>query len=270
MYADKTDNQLIQFYLDKQDQRAFETLVRRHYDTIRKRLLVHTKNKADADDLTQALWIKVLDYLPKYQDSDQFSHFINKIATNLLRDLWRKQGVRKESSLDQLEEDGQQFDGASQVTVLDQDPLQSGYAAKTELEYLTKSLIPQLPSHLRVVFLLKHESEYWDDRQPFQWQHLADLNNMDIDTVWNVFHSTRDKLVKNSHSRNERNDDISMDELQVFLVWTQAQRVDKKAKYTEQYFAGLLNIPVNTFKTHYRKAIQSLNEQMDEFQLGKN
>ncbi len=262
MYADLSDNQLIQKYVQLKDERAFEALVRRHYDMVRKRLLVHTKNPADADDLSQALWIKVLDYLPNYEDSNKFSHFINKIATNLLRDLWRKQGVRTESSLEKLEEDGH-LDKLGSVNILDNNPIQNQFEVKTELEHLTKVLIPQLPPQLRMVFVLKHESEYWDEKQPFRWQHLADLNNMDLEKVWTDFQSARDKLV--SHATSGSKIELETDELQIFLVWTQAQRVNKTAKYTEQYFADLLNIPVNTFKTHYRKAIQFLNEKMAIF-----
>jgi len=262
MYADQSDNELIQLYVKQKDEKAFETLVRRHYDTVRKRLLMHTKNTADADDLSQALWIKVLGYLPSYEDNNKFSHFINTVATNLLRDLWRKQGVRNENSLEKLEEEGQ-LDKQGNVNIIDSNPTQHEYAVKTELEHLTKTLIPQLPSQLRMVFLLKHESEYWDEKQPFHWQHLADLNNMDLDKVWTTFQSARDKLVISA--TNDAKAEVSVDELQIFLVWTQTQRVNKTSKFTEQYFADLLNIPVNTFKTHYRKAVQLLNEEMNSF-----
>lgn len=258
MYSELSDNQLIQRYIQQKDTRAFEALVRRHYDIVHRRLLTHTKNPAQADDLAQDLWIRVLDYLPNYQDNDKFSHFLNTIATNLLRDMWRKSGVRDELSLDKLEEDGQ-LDAQGNVEIL-RDSVTAQYAASAELEYLTKQLIPQLPAQLRMVFLLKHEAEYWDDKQPFRWQHLADLNNMDLETVWQHFQSARDKLVQNHNGVNKT--ELSAEELQIFLVWTQAQRASKSGKYTEQYFADLLNIPVNTFKTHYRKAVQFLNEKM--------
>ena len=263
MLSEQSDHQLITQYQQNKDVRAFEMLVRRHYDMVRRRLLSYTKNDGDADDLSQILWIKVLEHLPTYQNDNKFEHFINRIATNLLRDRWRKLDVRKESSWDELEEQGA-LDAQGNLNVLDNPERQ--YEGREQVEYLTKLLIPQLPVHLRTVFLLKHESEYWDNKQPFLWQHLADLNNMSVHDVWAVFQSARDKLVISHNKSEEIDEPLTEEEMQVFLVWTQTQRLDKTAKYTEQYFADMLNIPVNTFKTHYRKAIQLLHEKMSAYE----
>ncbi len=262
MYANLSDNQLIRKFVDQKDEKAFEALVRRHYDAVHKRLLMHTKNASDAEDLSQTLWIKILGNLSHYKDSNKFPHFINTVATNLLRDHWRKQGVRNESSLDKLEEEGL-LDSQRNIKVLESNPTEHEFSVKAELEHLTKTLIPQLPTDLRTIFLLKHESEYWDEKQPFQWQHLADLNSLELDRIGELFQSARDKLISNVNKSVTHELDSS--ELHVFLVWTQTQRINKSKKFTEEYFADLLSIPLNTFKSRYRKSVQILNDEMKKF-----
>jgi len=156
-----SDSELIRQFVEGKSQAAFESLVRRHYNQVHKRLLRLTQNPADADDLSQKLWIKVLEHLPKYNDQQKFPNFLNTVATNLLKDEWRKAGNRKQSSLDEMLESG--TDGSA--LMLDEQDMPEQIANRDEINHLIKVLIPQLDTKLRVVFLLRHESEYWDGKQ---------------------------------------------------------------------------------------------------------
>lgn len=252
-----SDAQLIRDYVDKQSSKAFETLVRRHYNTVNKRLLSITHNHADADDLSQKLWLRVLEHLPSYQDKQKFPHFLNTIATNLVKDEWRKTGVRNQSSLDEMMENN--ADATGSLMLMDDADIAQTLGDRSEITHLIKVLIPKLATKLRAVFLLRHESEYWDGKQPFQWQHLAELNNIEITEAVSRFIHTRDTLLR--ETAVELEDDNRL----IFLTWTQAQRIDKSTKQTEAYLAKLLGIPVNTFKTRYRAALAELSEGLEKW-----
>jgi len=248
--AEPSDSELIRDYRDNKSSTAFESLVRRHYNTVNKRLLRLTQNQADADDLSQKLWIRVIENLSGYNERQKFPNFLNTIATNLLKDEWRKSGVRKQSSLDELlgESNGQ-------ALLSTDDDVSDTIANQHEISYLVKELIPNLAIKFRSVFILRHESEYWDNKQPFQWQHLGELNNISTEDAGRRFMSARDSLIDD----NTDNQEISDEDRLIFLIWTQAQRQNKSDKQTETYLASLLGIPVNTFKTRYRAALAELS-----------
>ena len=255
------DAELIHLYVVEKNSAAFETLLRRHYNTVHKRLLSLTNNSADADDLAQKLWLKVLENLPTYRDKQKFPHFLNTIATNLVRDEWRRQGTRNQRSLDQMMEDNtQQIEFVS-----DDEDVVSELGNRAEISHLVRKLIPNLAVKLRAVFLLKHEAEYWDEKQPFQWQHLAELNALDADQASASFINTRDNLITSKLSPDQLDEHDRL----LFLVWTQAQRLNKASKQTETYLASLLGIPVNTFKTRYRAALAELSSGLEKWRVAK-
>ncbi len=248
--SEASDAELIRQYNATKSPKTFETLLRRHYNTVHKRLLSITRNAADADDLSQKLWLRVLENLPNYQDKQKFPHFLNTVASNLVKDEWRRSGVRNEGSLDQLMDDGNQH-----IEVIEnEEDIVSNLGNRSEITYLVKTLIPKLEPKLRAVFLLRHESEYWDGKQPFQWQHLAELNGVEESVAYQHYLACRDDLI----TGNVDADQLDAEQRMYFLVWTQAQRYDKASKQTETYLASLLGIPVNTFKTRYRAALAEL------------
>ncbi len=260
--SEPSDAELIREYVSTKSPKIFEALVRRHYNIVHKRLLSITKNTADADDLAQKLWLRVLENLANYQDKQKFPHFLNTIASNLLKDEWRRSGVRNESSLNQMQEDGNQA-----VELLDEnEDMATELGNRAEITYLVRELIPSLSTKLRTVFLLKHESEYWDGKQPFQWQHLADLNGVSEAQVYADFLVGRDGLI----SGDLNADALSDEQRSAFLVWTQAQRLDKSKTQTETYLSKLLGIPVNTFKTRYRKALAELSSGLELWRTTKS
>lgn len=256
-YSTLDDGELIQLFIIEKDVQAYDALVRRYYDSLYGRFLVQVENSAEAEDLSQNLWIKVLNYLPNYQDENKFPHLLNKIATNLLRDRWQKNKQHHEYEHSEKSLTPHEFESTN--------PTEDHLIQQKKIQHLTETLIPQMPRHLRIAFLLKHESEYWDDKQPFRWEHLASLNNMDIETAGKNFQFARDKLMSHYYaSTDEKVVDVSLDELEIFVLWTQAQRGNKRIKITENDLAKLMNLPLNTFKTHYRRAIEFLNQQLDK------
>ena len=117
--------------------------------------------------------------------------------------------------------------------------------------------IPKLPCELRMIFLMRHESVFWEKKKPLQWQHLADFHKMSLDEINETFMRARNKLIRNA-TQSQEIQKLDCIEMSVFMIWTQSQRVEKRKKFTDAYFADLLNMPVNTYKTKYRKSIEIL------------
>ena len=250
------DNELIELYVKSSDQRAFEVLLRRYYGFVYKRFVSYC-GQADADDLSQQLWIRVLDNLENYKDEGKFSAFVSTIARNLLNDYWRRAGVRGQVAAewddDELEHnnDFAAHEGSTEDQVIRQEAI----------KYLVAELIPSLPCEQRMIYLLRHESEHWDQKCRLEWNHLAELNGIDESTAWTRFDTARTKMVNNTAAK-QYDAEVDDEELLIFVVWTQAQRPDKSGKYTESYFANLLGVPVNTLKTRYKAASARLAEGM--------
>ena len=256
---DKPDNELIQLFVRDNDNKAMNVLVRRHYQRLFKRFRKHLKDENKANDLCQDLWLKVIRSLPNYKDQSKFEYYLNTVATNLLKDHWQTDKSSMEQPLYNSQDDDVS-DHLVRQNGQSYSPSEEENSAKSRaINYLTHTLIPKLPVDQRLVYLLRHESEHWDANSPLQWQHLADLNGMETEEVIEMFITARDKLTRNSINP-ENPEPVSSLEYLIFLIWTQSQRVNKNRKLTETYFAALLGMPVNTFKTKYRAAVKTLAE----------
>lgn len=264
-----TDGELIKLYLQQKGKSdlAMRELVGRHHEQMYARFLSKVKNESDAHDLQQELWTRVARSLHRYKDEDRFTHYLSKLASNIVIDFYRKTGREKELISDMP---SGAVAGDDDDWYLDtvESPGQNAeqQASDSELiQYLSTVLVPQLPVEQRAAWLLRHESEFWDPTKRFEWRHLAELNNMSEEDVFTVFESARHKLMARQDGKREDLDEL---ELLVFLVWTQAQRLDKSAKYTWEYFSQLLGQPVNTMKTRYRTAQKTLDKALNEYMRG--
>jgi len=260
MQKEWSDGDLIKNFVHKGDNKAFEALMRRHYDMSYKRFLKHCRDPHIAEDLTQSLWENQVKNLKNYQDQGKYPNFLMNCISNLLIDHWRRKGVKDRVIEHKYDDSNDLIESA-----LDNrsDTLQSN-ELQQQINYLTNKLIPALPCDQRLVFLLKHESEYWEDKQRLEWQHLAQLNNIDAESAWQNFEQYRNSMLAKTNGADV---DVcpSCENNLLFLVWTQAQRHSKNQDYTWQYFSKILNLSENTLKTRYRAALKSLAKSLSEF-----
>ena len=262
MLTNYTDAELISLFVNEKNEHAFDTLLRRYYNQCYQRFYRHLRDEHLSHDLCQKLWMRLLNNLPQYQDNNKFEHYLNKIISNLLKDEWRQRAGKQEFS---IHDESAEFMLEQETSPQNkQGSLDKDLNLKQAVDELINNLIPLLPCEQRLVFLLRHESEYWDDKQPLQWQHVAELNKLEIDQAYRLFETCRDKLMVNT-THKKQVDELSCEEKLIFLLWTQSQRLDKTKKYTEQYFANLLNMSVNTFKTKYRAGIKSLSAGLEQW-----
>jgi RNA polymerase sigma factor (sigma-70 family) len=167
----------------------------RYYDTSYRRFLKRCHHKEDAADLTQQLWINMISKLEGYQDEGKFTAFLTRSASNLLTDYWRHKGVVNRVMLEDNEDGPSLLDNATDTS---QEPL-NNTVLQDEVDTLTHELIPALPCEQRMAWLLRHESEFWEDKQPLSWEHLAELNGIDKQTAWQHFENLRNQLIIQTH-----------------------------------------------------------------------
>lgn len=258
----QTDGDLISMYLNQNSEVAMRTLVSRHHGRLRARFLKEVQNLADAKDLEQQLWLRVVRDLKNYREDGKFAHLLSRIASNLLKDHWRASGRKNKVFSTSYSDDSDDGKSGSDLAIEHyQDPSPDGekHLINNELvEYLVKELVPALPVEQRTAWLLRHESEYWESDSRLEWEHLAELNGMSTEDTWNSFETSRKKLMSACHDKSTAN--LDEQELLIFLVWTQVQRLNKEQQFTWPYFARLLGVPENTMKTRYRSAQKTLSD----------
>lgn len=267
-----TDGELINLYVEhrKQSDVAMRTLVGRYHDQMYGRFFAKVNNRDDANDLQQELWSKVARSLDRYRDEEKFSHYLSRLASNVLIDFYRRGTKNKElfadgssnnanfdSEDDGFEPDTRRDESQNVEQEVDNDDL---------VRHLISELVPALPVEQRAAWLLRHESEYWEPGRRLDWNHLAELNNLTETAVVEIFESARNKMMTQLHAVGGQGTQVLEEmELLVFLVWTQAQRLDKANSFTWDYFAELLGQPVNTMKTRYRTAQKTLSDGLNAY-----
>lgn len=266
---ERSDGELIERYVRQRSgsDAALRVLIERHNQQMFNRFIAKVGDKAIASDLVQELWTKVAANLHRYKEDGKFEHYLSKLHSNVRTDYFRKTSREKQHILsnqhirtsdDFAESDDEYYCNNKE------DPGQNPedrFSNDALAEYLSGVLIPALPVEQRTAWLLRHESEYWEPTRRLAWRHLADLNSLTEEETAAVFESARLKLM--THTRKK--DALEEIELLVFLVWTQAHRLDKSQKFTWDYFAELLGQPVNTMKTRYRTAQMSLQKGLTEY-----
>ena len=257
MLSDATDAELIRRYVKQGDQQAFEQLMGLYYDSTYRRFLRRCRNQEDAADLTQKLWINMVAKLENYRDEGKFTAFLTRSASNLLTDYWRHKSVVNSVMVEHDDADLPLLDRLADAAP---DPLEN-IQIHDEVSTLTLELIPALPCDQRLAWLLRHESEFWEEKQPLRWDHLAELNGIDEQAAWQRFEDLRNKLLAQTRpDAPQLNLKDDCEQALIFLVWTQAQRPSKKQEFTWDYLAGLLGVTANALKLRYKKALSNLRD----------
>lgn len=84
------DDQLLEFAMDGNTE-AYGEIYERNVNLIFGFLYANLDSRLDAEDLTEEVFLRALDYLPNYEDSGvPFSAFLMRIARNALYDHYRR------------------------------------------------------------------------------------------------------------------------------------------------------------------------------------
>lgn len=150
------------------EREALEHLVERHQPAVAALLWRFARTRADLDDLVQETFLRVVRGLPGWRDEQPFAHWVLRIASNMGRDYFRRQAVRRRW----LAEPRQAGDeGAPEREAIDPGADPAARAAANEV----KALLAQLPPDERALLTL-HHLEGWSMAQvaaQFGWTVTA-------------------------------------------------------------------------------------------------
>ena len=146
MGSEKTDEELMLAYAGG-DLLAFEMLYRRHRGTLYRFLLRTLRHRADADELFQDTWSRLIAARERYRPEAKFTTFLLQIAHNLVVDRFRR--LKPQAS-----------DVEAVFRNLDAPESDQPERALTEFEQRRRLQIAleELPEEQRVAFLLRVES----------------------------------------------------------------------------------------------------------------
>ena len=148
-----TDEQLAGTYLDGVDA-CFDELVRRYSGPIYAFILRMVGNPADADDLTQDVFVQILKSLPGARPDLPLRPWVYVIARNKCLDHLKRKRALPFSSL-AIPESGE----AVEARVVDDRPLPDELAERADLEELVRTAIADLPPRYRAVVALRYSTD---------------------------------------------------------------------------------------------------------------
>ena len=152
---------------------ATDTLVRRHYDSVRTVCHRIVINRADAEDATQYALIAIVKALPQFDGRSKFSTWVYRIATNAALDEVRRIGRRPLPTADEAVYDSISTD-------------QSG-AVDVQME--VRAALSRLPEEYRSALVLRHIAD-------LDYEEIATIQGVPVGTVRSRLSRGRIELAK--------------------------------------------------------------------------
>ncbi|UCC99938.1 MAG: sigma-70 family RNA polymerase sigma factor [Phycisphaerales bacterium] len=169
------------------DDDAFEILYRRYEKPLLNFLYRVVKNVAEAENLCQETFFRMVRAKKKYVATAQFKTWLYHIAYNLCRDRLRRKTHRSTQSLNALTLSRDEGGVELQERIADPSSDPDRDVEKDELIASVKNAIAHLPETEHLVVILR---EY----QGLEVSEIADILNCPVGTVKSHNHRARKKL----------------------------------------------------------------------------
>ena len=168
-----SDKKLIKHYLGG-DKDAFGEIVKRYKDYVYNLAYRLTNNPSDAEDLTQEIFIRLMDKIDSFKGNAKFSTWLYRLATNQCLDWLRKRKPETES-MDRREPKS------------DED-VHTTIEAKEQIDDI-KQALTLLPEDFRLAVVLR-------DVEGHPYDEIAEYLNISIGTVKSRISRGRSRLIK--------------------------------------------------------------------------
>jgi len=172
MFA-KSDKKLIKNYLGG-DNNAFGEIVKRYKDYVYNLAYRMTDNPADAEDLTQEIFISLMEKIGSFKGNSKFSTWLYRLTTNQCLDWLRK---RKPAN--------RQIDD---MDLKSNDDILASIEVKEQLKDVDEAL-SHLPEDFKIVVILR-------DIEGFSYDEIAGQLGISIGTVKSRISRGRANLMK--------------------------------------------------------------------------
>jgi RNA polymerase sigma-70 factor (ECF subfamily) len=173
--AEITDEALMTRY-QRGDVEAFASLVHRHKKPIFNFVLRQIKASAPAEDLTQEVFLRIVESAGSFKHESRFSTWAYTIARNLCVDHLRRASYRRHPSLEQSEGADEGRPLGDQLPDLHPRASTERSAVSHEIQLKVVAAVEALPAEQREVFLLRHVADL-----PFQ--EIANITDTPENTV---------------------------------------------------------------------------------------
>ena len=152
------DTKLIQMFL-KGDQNAFEELVHRYDKRVLALALKFTRDKDEAKDIYQEVFIRVYKGLKNFESRSQFSTWLYRITTNVcLTQQSRKKKYQHISIYDSQNYDDDETPGVE--AMLKSDSRTNSRVEGREIKERVEVAMEVLSKQEKIVFTLRHLEEF--------------------------------------------------------------------------------------------------------------
>ncbi len=177
-----SDNQLVEITLNKNPQ-AYRFLFWRYQKSLFIYLLHLVRNKEEAEDILQNVFVKTYNNLHRFDLDRKFSSWIYRIAHNEAVNLIKRKSKRKLVSWDEVVStkdkliSNDQMDDSAQIFL------------RKEMAQEMDEALRELPERYRQILLLRYFDEY-------SYEKIGQVLDKPINTVGTLISRAKNKLVK--------------------------------------------------------------------------
>lgn len=181
------DTLYIKEYLENRSEQAAYNLVQKYRKFVYLIVLQKINNTDDAKDITQDIFIKVLNILNKFDNRSSFKTWLYRIAVNETVNVLRKKKVRQFFSLSHNEED------ENQPQFKDESPNPEERYEESELHKQLMNALNKLPQKQKETFMFR----YFDE---LTYEEISEITGVSVGALKaNYFHAIKklSSLLKN-------------------------------------------------------------------------
>lgn len=169
-YIKLADDELVKIFA-RGDNKAFDTLLKRHQTRVFSYIYSIVKNRDVADDLFQETFVKAITTIKqqRYSESGKFSAWISRIAHNLIIDYYRQEKSENLVSADDGEVDVLNRKDLADINIED-------VLVSEQIHADVRRIIEALPENQREVLLMR----YYRD---MSFKEIAEATEVSINTA---------------------------------------------------------------------------------------
>jgi RNA polymerase sigma factor, sigma-70 family len=169
-YIKLADDELVKLFA-RGDNKAFDTLLKRHQTRVFSYIYSIVKNRDVADDLFQETFVKAITTIKqqRYSESGKFSAWISRIAHNLIIDYYRQEKSENLVSADDGEVDVLNRKDLADINIED-------VLVSEQIHADVRRIIEALPENQREVLLMR----YYRD---MSFKEIAEATEVSINTA---------------------------------------------------------------------------------------
>ena len=170
------------------DRYAFSELVRKYYKRVFKTAYLILKNRQDAEDITQTVFLKAYSSITSFNESRSFFPWLHRITKNLSLNLIkrRKMADEKVKSMAYGEPSIDPLPALPEEMVL-----------REEESRNILNALAELPTQMRDILILKH----WKD---CSYREISEILSIPIGTVMSRLYYARKKLAETIEETENR------------------------------------------------------------------